>query len=1119
MRRSISGAAAGVIAAFFALCVAAPGVGAEDAPVVGPDQQATSWTGPTLSAGGSVPYLIAPSPVGPVPPSPQPYVSGYAHHYFVKVDVDISYWATHTGGLEVRIEPESEGTNLDVYVYRGRWEEQPNDTAPSEGPVASGDNEVPGEEVAFVDRAVGEYTIRVVYKQGAPSAYRGLAVFTSRAGRDDAATFNNAEALTFEPASIVSAHFLGPEPMVTMERPVAGFEQATDPDRIFVDWPLSPLEKIGQLSRSEDGGESFRLLYDPDCARFSRPTCVAEGGSDTHAEVNPTTGMLYFSAQVLVAGESFSASSDHGDTFPEALQQSQVNTATGSDRQWVAPAGTGFDTAAGTVKAFLAYHVPQVAQFIHGVDASGKVLPQQTAQILNVVQSGPLHVDTTGGPGHGWIYQPYQGFTDDQRGTAIRVATAPAADYSSPTAWKRSIVATRTPVIFPWLDLDSDGNAYMVWVDDVSNKLVYSVSPIADPRNDPTLESLPGRPGTYWTDAVEISGPEVGTAIFPEVVGGGPGRFGIAYMGTEDYQGPPDEAPATTRWHAYGAVVSDALAEGDSPPVVTTGRVSHRVAHTGTICTGGPTGCDEANEDFSLADMIDVGVDRDGRLGVVFSDNNSRFAAPLPGQAVKQRPFDHFAKQVSGPALFTGASLPPVPNRSHGDDPAGDATWPNTVAGRSFPALDATDAQLSLEGDDLVARIPLRSTGFGADLTSFNSVASSNPPADRLQFVLRYLTDKDIYHLSMEFRNGNRRFFGGILDDNDRLLDDETVRGAGYHTDGNMPVRGAIENGALVLRGKASDFGIVDGTKVYSVTAFTMAGPSEARETTIFDVMRTIDATPPFDATLTRITPSPSISPKGSSSASPAVSPTISGTTPATGGPTGPGNGGPGPTTSTGSPSDPSPPPTGAVVSDLLVHPAASRGRVGSDATLTVVAVDAAGEPVPGAAIEWSSAGVGAIGRAQMTTDDLGRATAVISSESPGTQTVTVSASSCASGTECSGSMVRNYGPRICEVFGTSGDDLIEASTGRDVICAFSGNDVVLASGGRDLVLGGRGNDRIYGEAGADRLLGNGGSDEIRGGIGDDVLIGGGGLDLMFGGRGRDSCQATDGDDRSSCRL
>src|SRR2546423_5379496 len=99
--------------------------------------------------------------------------------------------------------------------------------------------------------------------------------------------FDTTTTLAFAPSTTVSAHFLGAEPQTTIERTVPGSTpRRINTNRTFVDWPLSTRTDIGQLSRSLDGGDSFRLLYDPTCAARSRPNCHTGGGGDPEDEVN-----------------------------------------------------------------------------------------------------------------------------------------------------------------------------------------------------------------------------------------------------------------------------------------------------------------------------------------------------------------------------------------------------------------------------------------------------------------------------------------------------------------------------------------------------------------------------------------------------------------------------------------------------------------------------------------------------------------------------------------------------------------------------------------------------------------------------------------------------------------
>jgi hypothetical protein len=661
--------------------------------------------------------------------------------------------------------------------------------------------------------------------------------------------FDTTTSLAFAPSTTVSAHFLGAEPQTTIERSVTTPQPTPiNTNRIFVDWPLSTRTEIGQLSRSLDGGDSFRLLYDLTCAARSRPNCHTGGGGDTEDEVNLVTGDLFFADQEAVANEALASSTDHGDSWPAAREFAVTNAASGVDRQWVGWADPSFPNSLGLqIEAFLSYHVPLVGVFIQGVTTAGMPVPQPLPQLLEVSQSGNLRVDNTSGPGRGWIYLPYR------KGGGYFVGSAPVSSYQLPGSWASNNVTGDTPAIFPWLNLDAHGNAYAVWV---TNGIVYlSVSPIDDSRNNPAT----GRPATFWTPKVRVSLPAVGSAVFPAVTAGDAGRIAITYMGSEECTGVSDNCPNSAHWNTYAAVITDALAlaRAGATTTVVSGKVNHRIDHRGQVCTSGTT----CTGDRSLLDMIDLGVDQTGRVGVVFMDNNNGLAANPRTNPSKAGPFVEFAKEISGPSLLAPTGANPstisisIPESSRAD-PAGDATWPNTAGGHYLPSLDLLGASVSTNNGDLVARLPLAdatSAGMARDLAAYNAVTQvGTTPADRLQYVFRFSTDEDVFHLSAEYNSdGTFRFFSGKLDANDGLSNGTSTLGAGYHTDAGYPAVGTLGGGAITLRAPLSAFGLATGSRITGANAFAMAGPAEAIELFITNPMRTIDASPAFDATLT----------------------------------------------------------------------------------------------------------------------------------------------------------------------------------------------------------------------------------------------------------------------------
>src|SRR3954453_7595273 len=366
-------------------------------------------------------------------------------------------------------------------------------------------------------------------------------------------TFDTLTGVGFAPSTTVSAHFMGAEPQTTLERPIAASQRGrVDSNRIFVHWPLTPRTQTSQLSRSTDGGDSFRLLFDPTCASRNRPNCGTGGGGDSENEVNPYNGNLYFLDQeALVVNEGLGSSTDHGDTFPLTRDHAITNSATGVDRQWVAAIDPNVvSIGPRKIEGFMSYHVPIAGQYIQGIDQDGGPIDQRGPQIVLVNQSGQMRVDNSNGPAHGWIYQPYRG------GGGVTVSTADARQYELPGSWKSTIVSTDTASIFPWLSLDSHGNAYMVWV--TAGQVFLSISPIDDARNNPQVG---GRPATYWTPKAKISLPAGTSAVFPEVIAGDFGRIAVTYVGSEDCApGASDACAPETHWNTYAAVIGDALA-------------------------------------------------------------------------------------------------------------------------------------------------------------------------------------------------------------------------------------------------------------------------------------------------------------------------------------------------------------------------------------------------------------------------------------------------------------------------------------------------------------------------------------------------------------------------------
>jgi len=612
-------------------------------------------------------------------------------------------------------------------------------------------------------------------------------------------SFDTSGSVQFAPATLVSAHFLCAEPQTTMERNLSSSQNGRlDPNRIFADCPLTSRTQTSLFSRSTDGGDSFRLLFDPTCAPRNRPTCQNLGGGDSEEDVNLYDGNLLLGDQEgLTIQEGLATSTDHGDSFPATRQWAITNPTTATDRQWLAWVDPRNATVGGQgLDAFYSWHMPGAGEYVVGVTTDGLPIPQPLPQIPFVGQSGQSRVDNTNGPGRGWIYLPFGTFPPLANG--IAVATAAAPQYQSPAAWKTNIVTTDTRALFPWIGLDDHGNAYLAWISNsgpTAGQLFLSASPIDDARNNPQAG---GRPGTYWTPQTQINPPSIHSTAFPEVVGGTDGHIAVAYMGSTDCAaGQSDNCATSSHWQTYVDVIQDAsqLWKGGTTSVAV-GQVSHKVAHLGSVCTSGTT----CTGDRSLLDMIDVSYDQNGRVGVIYSDNNN--ALGNVSDTTKNGAFIEFSKQTAGPSLTGGTVNVSIPSGGR-DDPAGDATWPNTSAGQNLPSLDLLGASISNSGNNLNATVKLAdatTAGMARDLAAYNASVGTGSPAARLQYVVRIETANDVYHLSMEYENGNLRFFGGKVDGNDGVQNGtNTIVGSRYVTDQGYPVTGSLGNGAIKL--------------------------------------------------------------------------------------------------------------------------------------------------------------------------------------------------------------------------------------------------------------------------------------------------------------------------------
>ena len=763
-------------------------------------------------------------------------------------------------------DPNSVGTSgLDAYILDTGGNMLGGDTTGTSPSVATASKLSPG---SYVLEVSGE----VAHNQSYSASVQATVADTVPVVTD----------LEFGPSTVVSPTILGAEPQISFERPLATTAAGAglDPNRGFVDWPVSSRTQIGTLWRTLDGGDTYRQVVDLSCAERQVPNCNTGGGGDTVNRVNNYDGTLLYGDQESLAQEAFASSTDHGDSFPATRQFAFSSSATGVDRQWISAVekpgvialNAGQTAGSFELEALFSYHIPDAGEMVAGIGTDGILRPATVPVIPSVSQSGPSRIDS-----QREIF--YQGYRD---ANGFEVATAPLSQYQSSSAYTVHNVSSDTAQIFPWINLDSAGNLYATWVDQNGNvKLSYSL--ISDPANDPAQG---GVPATKWSPAIRINPPSLGSTIFPEIVAGDPGRVAIAFDATADWTGTADGAPVTARWATYLAESTNLLSAN---PTFQLGNASNRYDHVGAICSLGTT-CptNAASKDRSLLDMIDVSMDSNGRPSVVYTDNNNQYARDeygATGLFSEGTPYVKVAHLTSGPSLFAGdpAIATTVPTQ-YRTTAAGNATWPNTAAG-SGNNLQTADilgagASLDVSGQNVVIRVDINDQTLGTtldtdvtnDLATYNANRGTDVPGTREQYVVRWDTpggsngEGDTYYVAADVTgSGQPTYYGGKLNANNVLSNANSAVGVAYRpkTDGtDIPVTGAINGGEITFTVPLASIDAVAGGRMLSFAAYSLAGPadttlsaagtSDSSGAQIVAAMRTLDASAPLDVILTQ---------------------------------------------------------------------------------------------------------------------------------------------------------------------------------------------------------------------------------------------------------------------------
>jgi hypothetical protein len=645
---------------------------------------------------------------------------------------------------------------------------------------------------------------------------------------------------------------------------------------------------------SRDRANSYQLV--PGNIGPGKPsTCV--GGGDTDLFVDPGNA-LYFSDLQGLTNISNSVSTDGGAHWTTNCAGAPVNSP--DDRMWFA--GTG-STAAGNLTLYQDFDQvgtspsggnQLVEEVTHdGTDFQPVVNPNPTTTnclgtAVNCVTdnegiSGNQVVD----PSTGIVYIVHTSTEGSSGSPGVRVSAGQITAGSPTTAvWTDSpnLDASLCPnptctdssgnpeelagENFATIARDSGGYLYVTFTAgplDHANSSDPNFGALTAPEQIYVVHSLEpagSNPAALtWSAPQKItgSGASAGTNTFPWIVAGSAGRVDVAWYHTNELSEQGTCASGSGTCTVYGAgsfknaewsvQMAQSLNASAASPAYTTANVSETYVKHGQICTNG-IGC-ATGGDRSLGDFLQVTIDNQGAalVSYVFDTSADTSAGEDAGPEV-------ISRQIGGPSLLASVGAvdqnggPGVPMGSI-TDPTGDADYSANGTRVAAPDnLDLTGASLANgSANDLIATIHVKSL---SSLTAPSSVGG--PDAS---WMLRW-TDVQ------PGTTGNGHIFYAGMDNN------QGTGGSGQPTffDGDtagIPPANAAEHtkylsypqthqisgsydaptGTITLHIPRSDVGSpVDGTPLYSITAFTATSTSPQSSTTLFNL---IDAASPFE--------------------------------------------------------------------------------------------------------------------------------------------------------------------------------------------------------------------------------------------------------------------------------
>jgi hypothetical protein len=735
VRMSLSALALAAVVTVLLLAGSAPGASPSSG-TIGATATSITWQSPFYPAAATgISTVNGSTGTNPCPPPADDPLSLVCDQFMLTVDVPPSYWDTHTGGVQVKIDWPNDGvSDFDLFVYNQDGNEVAKDAGGSDP------------EQAFIRNASGTYDIVVIPFSVVAQQFTGTATFISTDGSPPQPA-RTTGGITFAPSNVVDFQRTEGEPI--------NFVDAKGND--WVSGPFGTSTQLSFVQRSTDGGDQFNVVS-PLAIRPTPPP----GGGDTDVVVDDQGYDYFTDLEGLIKIEA-SVSNDDGNTWKKNVA---AEATTVDDRQWFA-LDNGLTSAAGDNTVFLSYR-EELGAFIYSspgstgaADPVGGLVYQNSADSQTFLTSGQRCGQLRFDPVKRDLYLPC--FAADHV-VLVHGHVAPGQRtgiHYTVTNLPGSPGHGAVDNLFPLVATDKAGNVYATWSDTSDNTIYYTYS-----KDE----------GSTWATPVQVSGGDAASNVMPWMQADAAGTVAIAWYGSP-VRVDSDlmkswfsnrEVAAQYPWYGYVALIQNAAS---ATPTFYQQKFSEHPMHFGQICTGG-LGCTISSGDRSMADFFSLYFDREGAIRIAYNDTSNQHHGAIVYEA----------RQIAGPGGLGTTISHPAPTNPVAD-PTGDAQSPHyapvTGAGASVPQYDFTQVAV---GQPNASTLRVRMT-----LKGLGSLA---PPAGKTSGI--WITRFQALSVGDQGETSYRLFYVGAESSNGGAP--TFFAGSGTTAEGNVPGNGCVTN-------------------------------------------------------------------------------------------------------------------------------------------------------------------------------------------------------------------------------------------------------------------------------------------------------------------------------------